>query len=61
MEYKNLKEFVSIVRRNNQTKSKDIRLSMDFANLVHEELTLLLLELQKDDSNNIITLDGGKF
>ena len=61
MEYKNLKEFVSIVRRNNQTKSKDIRLSIDFANLVHEELSLLLLELHKDDSNNIITLDGGKF
>ena len=61
MEYKNLKEFVSIVRRNNQTKSNDIRLSIDFANLVHEELSLLLLELHKDDSNNIITLDGGKF
>lgn len=61
MKYKNLKEFVSIVRRNNQTKSKDIRLSIDFANLVHEELTQLLLELQKDDSNNTIILDGGKF
>lgn len=62
MKYKNLNDLVALIRRHNLAKSKDIRMSIDFANSVQAELAMLLLELKEtEEGPTTITLDGGKF
>ena len=55
-----IKNFISLVRNANLRKENSIKLSIDEANKLQTEITLLLVEL-KEQQSETKTLDGGKF
>jgi len=59
--YKNLKELIAIINRANLRGETSIRLSIDIANGVENELVKLLLELKESSKDSDQVLDGGKF
>ena len=58
--HKMIKNFISLVRNANLRKENSIKLSIDEANKLQTEITLLLVEL-KEQQSETKTLDGGKF
>jgi hypothetical protein len=59
--YKNLKDLIAIINRANMRGETSIRLSIDIANGVENELVKLLLELKESSKDSDQVLDGGKF
>ena len=61
MDYKNLKDFLAAIKRANLRGDHKITLPMDEAVNIQNDITLLLLELKKRNTNVGTTLDGGGF
>jgi len=59
--YKELQDFVSIVKRANQKGAKDVRISIEDANNLHAALSQLLLEHNENEKVNNRVIDGGRF
>lgn len=58
--YESIKKFVALVNRQKQRK-QDVSLSIDEAEKLRTEITLLLLDLQEDKKNSTTVISGGKF
>ena len=58
--YKGILNFVSIVSKANKRNQRDVRLTIDEANRLHEEISKLLIEI-KSNNETEKTYDGGKF
>ncbi len=59
--YKNLKDLIAIINRANLRGDTSIRLSIEQAKGIENELATLLLELKESDKDKDQVLDGGKF
>jgi len=59
--YKNLKDLIAIINRANLRSETSIRLSIEQAKGIENELAQLLLELKEGNKDKDQTLDGGKF
>lgn len=61
MEYNNLKSLLVQINRAALKGSNDVRISMNDAQKVHTEISLLLLELKEGKKTETLTIDGGQF
>ena len=59
--YKNLKDLIAIINRANLRSETSIRLSIEQAKGIENELAQLLLELKEGNKDKDQTLDGGNF
>jgi|14BtaG_2_1085337.scaffolds.fasta_scaffold16911_2 hypothetical protein len=59
--YKNLKDFLAIIKRSNLRGDTIVKLPMRTALDIENELAILLLELKDNDTNGEKVFDGGKF
>lgn len=59
--YKNLKDLIAIINRANLRGETSIRLSIEQAKGIENELATLLLELKEGSKDKDQVLDGGKF
>ncbi len=59
--YKSLKDLIAIINRANLRGDTSIRLSIEQAKGIENELATLLLELKESDKDKDQVLDGGKF
>ncbi|MBG09963.1 MAG: hypothetical protein CMD92_02215 [Gammaproteobacteria bacterium] len=59
--YKNLKDLIAIINRANLRGDTSIRLSIEQAKGIENELATLLLELKESGKDKDQVLDGGKF
>ena len=59
--YKNLKDLIAIINRANLRSETSLRLSIEQANGLENELAQLLLELKEGNKDKDQTLDGGNF
>lgn len=59
--YNSIKDFLALVRRSNLKKDNTIRMSIDEANKLQAEISLLLVELKESGNKKVITFDGGSF
>ena len=61
MEYNNLKSLLVQINRAALKGSNDVRISMNDAQKIHTEISLLLLELKEGKKTETLTIDGGQF
>tara|TARA_B100000035_G_scaffold153527_1_gene130767 strand:+ start:1224 stop:1412 length:189 start_codon:yes stop_codon:yes gene_type:complete len=59
--YKNLKDLIAIINRANLRGETSIRLSIEQAKGIENELATLLLELKEGSKDKDQVLDGGNF
>ena len=59
--YKNLKDLIAIINRANLRGETSIRLSIEQAKSIENELATLLLELKEGSKDKDQVLDGGNF
>jgi len=59
--YKNLKDLIAIINRANLRGDTSIRLSIEQAKGIENELATLLLELKESGKDKDQVLDGGNF